>query len=129
MNIGNRQKTVWTANQRKAGFNQPYMRLSEIYLGYAEACAATDPPICTEETFGDMEGVTLYVPMNCADKYKQKCGWRNFSAIVEVIPAGIVNVDTVPETIIQNHNLQGIRIKSNLYRGIYIQNGKKFVVK
>ncbi len=67
--------------------------------------------------------------MNCADKYKQKCGWRNFSAIVEVIPAGIVNVDTVPETIIQNHNLQGIRIKSNLYRGIYIQNGKKFVVK
>ncbi len=93
------------------------------------ACAATDPPICTEETFGDMEGVTLYVPMNCADKYKQKCGWRNFSAIVEVIPAGIVNVDTVPETIIQNHNLQGIRIKSNLYRGIYIQNGKKFVVK
>ncbi len=37
----NRQKNVWTANQRKAGFNQPYMRLSEIYLGYAEACAAT----------------------------------------------------------------------------------------
>jgi hypothetical protein len=37
----NRQKTVWTANQRKAGINQPYMRLSEIYLGYAEACAAT----------------------------------------------------------------------------------------
>ena len=37
----NRQSNVWTANQRKAGINQPYMRLSEIYLGYAEACAAT----------------------------------------------------------------------------------------
>ena len=37
----NRQVNVWTANQRKAGINQPYMRLSEIYLGYAEACAAT----------------------------------------------------------------------------------------
>lgn len=37
----NRQSTVWTANQRKSGINQPYMRLSEIYLGYAEACAAT----------------------------------------------------------------------------------------
>ena len=37
----NRQANVWTANQRKAGINQPYMRLSEIYLGYAEACAAT----------------------------------------------------------------------------------------
>lgn len=37
----NRQTNPWTANQRKSGINQPYMRLSEIYLGYAEACAAT----------------------------------------------------------------------------------------
>ncbi len=37
----NRQKTVWTKNQRKSGINLPYMRLSEMYLGYAEACAAT----------------------------------------------------------------------------------------
>lgn len=35
----NRQATVWTANQRRSGINAPYMRLSEIYLGYAEACA------------------------------------------------------------------------------------------
>jgi hypothetical protein len=36
----NRQEVVWTANQRKSGINGPYMRMSEIYLGYAEACAA-----------------------------------------------------------------------------------------
>lgn len=36
----NRQTTVCTAQQRKSGINAPYMRLSEIYLGYAEACAA-----------------------------------------------------------------------------------------
>ena len=36
----NRQEKVWTANQRKSGINGPYMRISEIYLGYAEACAA-----------------------------------------------------------------------------------------
>lgn len=36
----NRQKTVFMA-QRRSGVNGPYMRLSEIYLGYAEACAAT----------------------------------------------------------------------------------------
>ena len=36
----NRQDKVWTANQRKSGINGPYMRMSEIYLGYAEACAA-----------------------------------------------------------------------------------------
>ncbi len=35
----NRQDKVWTANQRKSGINGPYMRISEIYLGYAEACA------------------------------------------------------------------------------------------
>ena len=37
----NRQDKVWVANQRKSGINGPYMRISEIYLGYAEACAAT----------------------------------------------------------------------------------------
>lgn len=36
----NRQTKVWTAAQRKSGINGPYMRMSEIYLGYAEACAA-----------------------------------------------------------------------------------------
>ena len=36
----NRQPTVWTQAQRRSGINAPYMRLSEMYLGYAEACAA-----------------------------------------------------------------------------------------
>ena len=36
----NRQDNVWVAAQRKSGINGPYMRMSEIYLGYAEACAA-----------------------------------------------------------------------------------------
>lgn len=34
-----RQDNPWVANQRKSGINGPYMRMSEIYLGYAEACA------------------------------------------------------------------------------------------
>ena len=37
----NRQKTTWTKNQRRSGVNAPYMRMSEIYLGLAEASAAT----------------------------------------------------------------------------------------
>ena len=36
----NRQTTVWTKNQRRSGINAPYMRISEVYLGLAEACAA-----------------------------------------------------------------------------------------
>ena len=36
----NRQTKVWTRNQRRSGINAPYMRISEIYLGQAEAAAA-----------------------------------------------------------------------------------------
>ncbi len=36
----NRQTTVWTKNQRRSGINAPYMRISEVYLGLAEAAAA-----------------------------------------------------------------------------------------
>lgn len=37
----NRMKTPNTIAQRKAGVNGPYMRMAEMYLGYAEACAMT----------------------------------------------------------------------------------------
>ena len=37
----NRMVTPNTLAQRKAGINGPYMRMPEIYLGYAEACAMT----------------------------------------------------------------------------------------
>lgn len=36
-----RQAQPWVAAQRKSGINGPYMRMAEMYLGYAEACAAT----------------------------------------------------------------------------------------
>ena len=36
----NRQANPWVAAQRKSGINGPYMRMSEVYLGYAEVCAA-----------------------------------------------------------------------------------------
>lgn len=37
----NRQSTVWTKNQRRSGINAPYMRMSEVYLGLAEAAEGT----------------------------------------------------------------------------------------
>ena len=36
----NRQTTVYIANNRRSGINGPYMRMAEVYLGYAEVCAA-----------------------------------------------------------------------------------------
>ena len=40
-----RMANPWVAKQRTTGINGPYMRLAEVYLGYAEACAATDDPM------------------------------------------------------------------------------------
>ncbi len=42
----NRVELPWT-KQRQSGINGPYMRISEIYLGYAEACAALNQDIAT----------------------------------------------------------------------------------
>jgi hypothetical protein len=36
----NRQKSPYVTKQRQSGINGSYMRMAEIYLGYAEACAA-----------------------------------------------------------------------------------------
>ena len=44
-----RQPVVWTANQRRSGINAPYLRLSEVYLGYAEACAVTGDEATAKE--------------------------------------------------------------------------------
>jgi hypothetical protein len=37
----NRMKTPYVQKQRLSGINGPYMRLAEVYLAYAEVCAAT----------------------------------------------------------------------------------------
>lgn len=47
----NRQSTVWTAYNRRSGINSPYMRLSEMYLGYAEAAAALDANNATAKSY------------------------------------------------------------------------------
>ncbi len=53
------------------------------------ACAATEPSVCMEEAFSNVEGVTLYVPAGSADKYRQSAGWSKFGEIVEVDPMNI----------------------------------------
>lgn len=45
----NRQTTVWTKNQRRSGINGPYMRISEVYLGLAEACAALGDEVTAKQ--------------------------------------------------------------------------------
>ncbi len=45
----NRQTTVWVSAQRKSGINGPYMRTAEIYLGYAEVCAALGDDVTAKQ--------------------------------------------------------------------------------
>ena len=44
-----RQSTVWTKNQRRSGINAPYMRMSEVYLGLAEAAAALGDEVTAKQ--------------------------------------------------------------------------------
>jgi hypothetical protein len=44
-----RQRTVWTKNQRRSGINAPYMRMSEVYLGLAEAAAALGDEVTAKQ--------------------------------------------------------------------------------
>lgn len=66
----NRQQTVWIKNQRRSGINNPYMRISEVYLGLAEAALMkSSPDQPTADTYynkthkraglGEASGVTL----------------------------------------------------------------------
>jgi hypothetical protein len=48
----NRQDVTWIANQRKSGINAPYYRISEVYLGYAEACALTGDESTAKQYLG-----------------------------------------------------------------------------
>ena len=45
----NRQKTVWTKNQRRSGISGPYMRMAEVYLGLAEAAAALGDEVTAKQ--------------------------------------------------------------------------------
>ena len=74
---------------------------------------------------------TLYVPKGCEAKYSATKGWNIFAKIVEMDTTGIQS----PRSNGQEHtkesiyDLQGRRIQPEaLHKGIYIQNGKKFVV-
>ena len=65
----NRQTTTWTKNQRRSGINAPYMRMSEVYLGLAEAAAGTGDDatakqylkIIHDRAFGTNSNVEAYI--------------------------------------------------------------------
>jgi hypothetical protein len=93
-------------------------------------CAAVTPPECNEQTFGNMEGVTLYVPVGCSDTYRGSVGWNKFGSIVETdILQSIDSVNKMPTSRTAIYDLQGRRVSNPQRKGIYIRNGKKYLVR
>lgn len=97
--------------------------------------ASPVPPASVyENSFGTINYIytTLYVPEGSLAAYQTANVWKYFIKIKEYDPTGIE--DVVLDTESSNlpiYNLQGVRMKDadNLPSGIYIQGGKKFIVK
>lgn len=69
--------------------------------------------------------ITLRVPCGTKVKYEATAGWNQFGTIEELLPTGINSslLDKDPLCI----DLQGRRITGKPAKGLYIQNGKKYV--
>lgn len=79
----------------------------------------------SQNTFNN---ATLYVPVGTIEKYKATDGWKDFMHIEEGIPTGINAVENTKKENTNIYNLNGV-LQSKPKKGIYIINGKKFVIK
>lgn len=69
-------------NQRRAGINGPYMRVSEVYLGYAEACAVLGNDGEARKYLDLIRNRAFPVGMANTDAFISQCGGL-FKAIIE----------------------------------------------
>ena len=81
-------------------------------------CLAPEPPKCEAKTFNNVEGIILYVPYGCRD-------------IIEDNPSIIKNYHYASEMMKSPtiFDLSGKQVQYISSKGIYIKNGKKFVVR
>ncbi|MCF0207881.1 MAG: RagB/SusD family nutrient uptake outer membrane protein [Bacteroidaceae bacterium] len=78
----NRQVNPWTAAQRTSGINGPYMRISEMYLSYAEVCAALGEDATAKEYLKKVRERSFFSGQADTDAFISECGsvWR---AVIE----------------------------------------------
>lgn len=70
----NRQTTPWVANQRKSGINGPYMRMAEIYLAYAEVCAALGDEPTAKSYLETVRKRSFPAGLDKTDEFIASCG-------------------------------------------------------
>ena len=96
------------------------------------SCAAPTPPSCSEQSFYQVEGVTLLVPIGCSEAYQQHVGWSKFGTIEETdFLNGISSptVFSVSKGQYPLYDLQGRSLRQAPQEGVYIHGGRKYVVR
>ena len=74
---------------------------------------------------------TLYVPEGSLSRYQSADVWEDFWNIKEFDPTGIADVTVDEDADAPIYNMKGVRVngtRNTLPAGLYIQNGKTFVV-
>lgn len=79
----NRQESPWTTGQRKSGINGPYMRMSEIYLGYAEVCAALGDDVTAKQLLSTIRERSFPAGKANVDGFIAECGSMHRAVIEE----------------------------------------------
>lgn len=92
-------------------------------------CESATPPTISNTTFENVDkSISLYVPQESIATYQAADGWKEFTNIVSIVTAIDDMVSTKGSSPI-TYDLSGRRVENNVKGGIYIRNGKKFVVK
>ncbi len=79
-------------------------------------------------TFGDVVPATLYVPSGTKEKYESIPGWNVFKEIIEIKEGTSINSTSLTAVTDNYFNLQGQKVYKPT-KGLYINNGKKVVLK
>lgn len=95
---------------------------------------ATVPPVLGSCSQAQFEGMTVFVPENSLEAYRNADVWKNFSSLIGM--SGIDKVTATPydTTDAPVYDLTGRRVadsldNSRLAPGIYIQSGRKIIVR
>ena len=80
----------------------------------------------------DLENCILYVPAGSLEKYRSADGWCLFKHIVEIVNYNSIETIYIVAKDSGMYNLQGLKASSSPIpqrHGVYIVNGKKYVMK
>ena len=93
------------------------------------ACSAVVPPTCVSSTFEVVNAsIPVYVPEESVAAYQSAEGWKDFTNIIGTNSASIEHLELGAQSPNVIYDLSGRRVL-NPTKGVYIINGKKFVIK